>query len=125
MANPHKGEVEFESSGQTYKLRFSADAISNLEDTLDMNVAAIGEIMGDPKKLRFGIVRTMFVAALKDQHDDLDDAKITKVFKSLSPPKAIELVVEAFNRAFDVAEGDGGANPQQPVKTASGTSPAS
>jgi len=126
MANKHKGEVEFEAEGKKYTLRFSADAICNLEDKFDKPLAELGNIFGDPKRLRMSTVRGAFEIALRDKHPDIDDTAMTAIFRSLTVPDAVSLVVRAFTTSFGAdMEAEGNANPQQPGKPDAGSSPAS
>jgi hypothetical protein len=125
MANPHKGEVAFEAEGVHYTLRFSADAVCNLEEHFDKTLAEVGEIFANPKLLRMKTVRAVFAIGLRDRHPDLDDAAVTRIFKSLLSPDVIRFTVLAFNRAFGADDEGGEANPQEPGEAQGTTGPAS
>lgn len=126
MANPHKGEFAFEAGGEKFTLCFSADAVCNLEDALELTINQIGEAMQNAATLRLSTVRTMFGFALKDRHPDLDDARVKDIFKMLTAVEAIVLVSKAFAQSFGQEEAAGaGANPPKPGAPADGTGPAS
>lgn len=100
MANPHKGEVEFKAGGDSYKLSYSANAIVELEDALDMSVNAIGEKMQDRKTFRMGTLRTILQFGLIDHQPDVDAEKVKTIFKKLRPGDVLNLVTKAFDLAF-------------------------
>lgn len=119
MANPHRGEYEFEANGKRNKLFFSADAICSLEEELDLGLNDIGERMRDAEKLRMSMVRTMFRVALVDA----DEAECEALFRSLRPVDAVAHVIRAFALAFGTD--DGGERSDRPTQPgADGTGPA-
>lgn len=101
MANPHKGEVEFDLADKKYRLSFSANAIAELEIELDRSVEEIGALLRDTGKVRIAHWRTMFTVALQDNHDDLDAAAARAIFKKLSIAEAIKLTGDAYGLAFN------------------------
>lgn len=126
MANPNKGEVGFKADGKDYRLRFSADAICNLEDELNLTVNQIGKLMQDPETLRMSMVRTAFCVGLRDAHPEIDADGARAVFKTLKLMTAITLVSKSFSLAFTDDESEGKAeNPPKPGPDKSGTGPAS
>lgn len=122
MANKYKGEVSFKAGDEEYVLRFSANAIVNMEDKFDMPIKQVGEIMGDADKLRMSTVRTIFCAGLVDHYaetrPEIDEARAMLIFARLSPVEATALVVKTFNAAWGVEEGGQAApaaNPPPPA----------
>jgi len=93
MANPHRGEVGFEAGGVSYVLRFSINAICELENLLNRGFLDITDEMatwsppagadGKPKsetvletvdrlrRIRAGTVRAVFWASLRDSRKDI------------------------------------------------------
>jgi hypothetical protein len=65
-ANPMKGEVSFEASGETYTLQFSIDALCVLEEKLDMSVGKMAAKLADDPRLSF--LRTVFWGGLQANH---------------------------------------------------------
>lgn len=126
MANPHRGEVEFNAGDDKYILSFSANALAELEDKLGIGVVEIGDVMTDPKKIRMTTMRTIFWAGLLDHYPDTDEAKAKSIFSKLQLVEAISLITSAFEAAFpkEVTAG-GDADPLKPDGPKDGTGPAS
>jgi hypothetical protein len=130
MANPHKGEVSFVAGEKTYVLHFSAEAVCQLEDKLDMGVNAISKLIGDPERFRMRYLRAMLWAGLLDKQENVDDAMVKEVLLQLRAAEAVELVAKAFNLGFSdedaaaPAANAGAANgarpPQPPTAAVSG-----
>lgn len=114
MANPHKGEVSFESKGAGYKLSFSANALCELEDALGKNVNEIGAIMQDKGKFRMSMLRTVFWAGLLDHQPGTDMETAKQILSGVAPLDAISWTMRAFSLAYgddgEAAEG-GDARP--------------
>lgn len=100
MANPHRGEVSFDLDGQTYTLSFSANALCELEDLLNLGVNEITVRLSQSDKLRIKTVRAVFWAALTDHHPDVTVKDAGMMLTRLTVAKAIELIAQAFSRAF-------------------------
>lgn len=103
MANSEKGEVSFEVEGKTYKLRYSTNALCEMEDAAGVGAVEFANSLSDEKKVRIKDLRTMFWAGLFDNH------KITiEEAGSLLDVVGLEFVGslcgEAFTLAFPVAE---------------------
>lgn len=120
MANPHKGQVAFKAGEDSYTLSFSANALAELEDMLGgIGVNEIGALMADPAKIRMTTMRTLFHAALLDNHPDVDGKEAKALFSKVSPTEAVSLIVRAFMQAFPAAT-EGEANPQKPSQDGTG-----
>jgi hypothetical protein len=66
MANAHKGELAFQAGGQDYTLRFSANAICELEQQVDRAEADIvASLQGTP---RYSLIRAVLWAGLTGHH---------------------------------------------------------
>lgn len=118
MANPHKGEVEFEAVGKTYKLRYSTNAICELEDKLDRSFTSIARDIVDaakqPEKVRFGTLRAIFWAGLQDCHPDLSVKDAGDLMVEVGGvAEAMQLISEAFVLAFPAQEETKGGRPTQ------------
>lgn len=121
MANPHKGEVDFEitntdGAAQTYTLRFSANALCELEDVLDMGINVIATQLSDVKDLRLKTVRAVFWAGLRDHHPGVTLREAGEIVTSMTLPVALEVVAKAFTAAFP--EPPTKADPPPPVPSA-------
>ena len=124
MANRMKGEVSFKSGEREYILRYSANALCELEDALEMGVNAVASQLADPESMRLKMVRVVFWAGLRDHHPDITLIQAGEIITDLSLTKAMGLVSSAFQLAF---QDDSKAHPPQPgkkspeVKAAAGT----
>ena len=126
MANPSKGEVALEAGGKAYKLCFSANALCELEDALDMPIEQIGVALSDPKLRRIKTVRACLWAGLTEFQPDITIKQAGEIVQELSLVKAMVLVGEAMTLAFP-EQASGVPDPQTPggPKAASGTGSAS
>lgn len=113
MANPQKGEVEFDAGGQKWTLAFSVNALCELEDELGMGVNEIAEQMGDVKKMRIKFMRAVLWAGLRDHHPEIDLKTAGELIRELSFAKSMETIGQGFALAFPQPEGKG-ADPPQP-----------
>lgn len=111
MANRFKGEVSFDCGDKPYIMRFSANALCELEDALGMGVNAVATQMSDPSTMRLTMVRTVFWAGLRDHHPDVTLHQAGEIITDLSLTKAMELVSKAFELAF---QGNDNPRPQKP-----------
>jgi hypothetical protein len=100
MANPHKGEVAFTAGDHSYVLHFSAEAICQLEDKLDLSINEIGKLMQDTAKFRMSVLRDVFWAGLLDKQSGIDIDATRAILSQLKPAQATALVAEAFTLAF-------------------------
>ncbi len=130
MANPHKGEVNVEIGGRKYLLSFSANALAELEQALGMNLAEIGALMRDQARIRVAHWRTMFVLALQDNHEEIEEKAAHALFKKLSIAEAIGKTGNAYEIGFNgmaelAAQKMEAASPPSPGPSSEPTGPAS
>lgn len=128
--NPHKGEVTFNAGEATYTLRFSIDAICALEEKLGRGILDIvaemqswapppaGETAAQAKarigRLRMGLVRAMFWAALRDHHPKIDMRQAGElIVPAGGMNEVVGLIGQALVLAFPAAEGE--ASSQDPI----------
>lgn len=100
MANKLKGEVSFEVGEKSYTMRFSANALCELEDATDMGINAVASQISDPANLRLKTVRAVFWAGLRDHHPEMTLHQAGEIVTEITLPKALELVGSAFELAF-------------------------
>lgn len=136
MANKYKGEIEFDAGVDKLVLRLSVNAICDIEEAFaGKSIKEIGMELGDPERMRYSNVRTIFCCGLIDHYREdpamaMDEAKAKAIFSRLTTADALDIVSRAFNASFD--DGQGGAhtaaegqNPPKPGDpTTSGTGPA-
>lgn len=111
MANKFKGDVSFESGDKTYTMRYSANALCELEDALDMGVNAIATRLANPESMRWKMVRVVFWAGLRDHHQEITLHQAGEMITDISATAAMELISKAFELAF---QDNSKAHPQKP-----------
>ena len=121
MANPVRGETAFEADGKTYTLRFSANAICEMEEALGRGIGVIGQEMGSMETARLTTVRAVFWAGLRDHHPDIDlKAAGDLVMAAGGIVGALALISKAFELAFPVAKTKGARPPRGRAGTGPG-----
>lgn len=103
MANPVKGEVSFEANEKVYKMRFSANALCELEDQVGMGINAIATQLADPNNLRLKTVRAVFWASLLDYHPDITLRQAGDLVTEINMTEALKLITKAFELTFQDA----------------------
>ena len=112
MANPHKGEVEFEADGRTRVLRLDTNAMCELEAEFDMGIM---RVLAHLELGRMTDIRRIFRAAL-DGKPDLDE--VTAIIDELGGYlPATDLLEKTVRAAFPQAE----AAQRQPPSSDSGS----
>lgn len=105
MANPARGVIEFEARGQTYRLRFSNNALAELEQ-------ALGEPLGRfAPRLQHGEIgvrdiRAMLWAGIRgaDPKASLSLEEVGELMDELGLPQAATLAAQAFAAAFPASD---------------------
>ncbi len=121
--NPHKGEVELKAGDRVYVLRFSIDAICQLEATTGKPFAVTALEMTDPTKASMTLVRTLLHAGLQERHPDLGLKEAGEVIIAAGGMTVVTTkVFEAFALAFPQPEASG---TPRPTKGRAGTGRAS
>lgn len=106
MANPHKGEVDFQAGDKTYTLRYSNNALCQLEEAMGKTIIEISNELAswakEPDKVSLSTVRKVFWAGLgggkkmtlEAAGDIIDEAGgLSVVMEAIS--KALERTFEA------------------------------
>ena len=130
MANPHKGKVEFEIDGKKYLLSFSANALAEMEIALGISMDEVRVLLLDEKRVRIAHWRTMFLCALQDNDENIDEKAARALFKQLDIADAINLIGKAYGVAFkglaEIAQGAAASPPEAgPDASEQPTGPAS
>lgn len=146
MANPHRGEIEFEAGGKTFALRYSVNAICDLEVLLGKGFVDITDEMatwspdadehGNPKpetaeetvarwrRIRAGTVRAVFWASL---HNCDKTITLERAGDVMSEIGGVQGALIQISRSLRAAMPDRPPEPVQtnPAPAAPGTGPAS
>jgi hypothetical protein len=111
VANKFKGDVSFETGEKTYTMRFSANALCELEDALEMGVNAVAKQLANPESMRLKMVRVVFWAGLRDHHPEITLHQAGEIITDVSLTQAMGVVSKAFELAF---QDNSKAHPQKP-----------
>lgn len=114
MANSQRGERSFEAGGRAWVLRYTVNALCELEDVTGEPVAVLAAAMSDPARLRLGTMRALLWAGLRDRQPEitLDAAGDLLDVAGIGP--AIAAVGDAFALAFPPVEEKSASRPPQP-----------
>jgi hypothetical protein len=81
-------------------MRFSANALCELEDLLDMGVNAVAAQLSNVESLRLKTVRAIFWAGLRDRHPKITLQQAGELVTEITLPRAMEMIGTAFQLAF-------------------------
>lgn len=101
MANPAQGEVAFKAADADYTLKFSTNAICELEDHLNKG---LNEIVAGIERL--SSVRALLWAGLRAKHPDVTIKGAGEIIDKIGMAAAIEHVSVALKTAFPAPSGD-------------------
>jgi len=119
MANANRGEVSFRVDGKEYTLRYSTNALCELEDKLDLGIHEIAQRLANKETLRLKMVRAVLWAGLRDHHPDLTIEEAGELVSKAGMVDLLDKVGEAFTRSFGGGEGTEARPPA--ASAASGT----
>lgn len=114
MANPVKGEVDFELDGRTFTLSYSIDSLCVLEDLLDLSVTEIGRQMATAPRL--GFLRAVLWAGLRDHHPGLEVVQVGEMITQIGFEKLGQLIAVAYFKSFPTAEKKPAHPPKPPTR---------
>lgn len=95
MANPHRSEVAFKVEDTEYILKYSTNAICELEQQLDKGLNTIVANME-----RLTTVRAMLWAGLRAKHEDITLPKAGELIDKCGMAAATDAIGKALNAAF-------------------------
>lgn len=111
MANKNKGEVALKAGEKEYILRFSANALCDLESSTGKTIMQIMDGVKNIENLSMTTVRAMLWAGLKEHHPEVTIMDAGNIIGEISMLGAFNKIAEAAQAAFPDAEKD---NPQLP-----------
>ena len=106
MANPHRGEVQFEAGGKQHTIRLSTNAICSLETELGVG---FGEITRRLDGFNFLTLRSVMRGALGPA---TTIAEAASVIDELGYAEAVNQVMEAYRLAYPLPNGEDTASPR-------------
>lgn len=117
MANKVKGEVNFRVGAKTYTLKFSSNALIDLEDVLGEDIQSVGGAMQAEGKGKLKVLRAMMWAGLQTHHEGLTTREAGDLMDGLGHALAGQKIAEAFALAFPKSGGgEGGPRPQEAAR---------
>ena len=108
MANKHRGEASFKAAGQSWTLRFNANALCEFEEVAGVAVSAVRDASG----IKFGHLRALVWAGLGFHHrrERGDILNAGDLIDEVGPEGIAEAVMRGLSSAFPQKEG-GPASP--------------
>lgn len=103
MGNP-TGVKTFTAKGQTYEAVFTTNAVCRAEDRLNLGIGEI--VMQVATSSRFGFVRAVLWAALRERHPKITEDEVGGLIDAIGIKAAAEIANEAFKLAFPDAATD-------------------
>jgi hypothetical protein len=100
MGNIHRGDIEFTVDKKVYTLRYSINAMCDLEERLGQSVVEVGTLMSDPAKLSMSVIRSIFWAGLRDHHEAITETEAGRIMSALGIVEASQMIAKAFASAF-------------------------
>lgn len=99
MANPARGEVAFKVADAEYTLKFSTNAICELEERLDKGLNVIVANME-----RLTTVRALLWAGLRARHPEVSIQQAGEMIDRIGMAEATEVIGKALTAAFPPPE---------------------
>lgn len=99
--NKFKGEVALPAGDKTYMVRFTANALCEMEEALGMGINQIATQLADVANMRIKTVRAMLWAGLRDAHRETTLQAAGEILDEASLTTAMETISKAFALAFE------------------------
>jgi tail tube GTA-gp10-like protein len=115
MANAHRGEVEFTVGKKVYTLKFSTNAMCELETAVGGNVIEMANSLSDTAKMSIRTIRTVFWAGLRDHHEAVTEVEAGRLMDELGLVEASQMIAKAFTLAFPAEVPPAGPLPGLPA----------
>ncbi|MEO1067397.1 MAG: GTA-gp10 family protein [Pseudomonadota bacterium] len=110
MANKEKGEIVIDASDAAFTLRFSANALCDLEAEVGASAVALANELSDEDNISITTLRAMFWAGLRDSHPDISVDDAGRIMTELGITEASAKIGEAFVAAFPASDDDGSSS---------------
>jgi len=115
MANPHRGEAEFEVGGTTYRVKFNWNAAAEYEH---QSGRVLSDALADVVETRLSAtsLRAMLWAGLREHHRDVTLEAAGRLLDALGRRRAIDMMGVALQYYYPEIASD--ADPQTPAPSA-------
>lgn len=111
MANKEKGEVSLLAGKETYIIRFSSNALCELEDASGVSAIELANSLADETKFSIKSLRLILWAGLIGSHDELTLKNAGDII-DLAGLETVGIAVgKAFELAFPAANEEAGQEP--------------
>jgi class 3 adenylate cyclase len=100
MANKQKGEVALGD----YTLRYSINALCELEDASGMSAVQLAMSLSDEETFKIKSLRLMVWGGLIDNHEEITLKQAGDIISDFGAPKTMEAITKAFELAMPDAE---------------------
>ena len=104
MANSEKGEVSFKIEDSVFVLRYSTNALCELEDAFGKSAIAVAQELDNPQGVSVKALRTVFRCGLTDDQPGMTDNEAGTLIDKLGIDQVGPLIGQAFTAAFPGAE---------------------
>ncbi|MEC9246275.1 hypothetical protein [uncultured Nitratireductor sp.] len=112
MANPNRGAVALETEDKVYSLRFSTNAICELEEHFGKPIMQIVNELEDESRVSMGMIRSIVWAALLEHDPEITHKEAGRVLDHAGQQVVMEKIGLALQRFFpDAGAEKGKANP--------------
>lgn len=104
MANRQKGEVSFQALGETWTLRYSTNALCEMEDLFGKSAIEVAQLLDAEGGVKLRDLRAVFFCGLTDRHEGVTERIAGNLIDDIGMENAGPLIAEAFTAAFPSAE---------------------
>lgn len=109
MANRERGEVGFDAKGKSWIIRYTTNAMCEIEDALGASIIQIANNLGSENGVHIKTLRTLFrIGVVGCENDD----QAGELMDAVGITDAGVLIGEAFNAAFPHDEDKDAGKPE-------------
>jgi hypothetical protein len=113
MANPQKGEIEFEVAGKRYTWLLGTYGLAKIEERLGKSWPKVMADL-DPQSMHYWLAAFHCGLLL---HHDISEREASVLLDELTLGKFIEIFNAAFAKQFPAPSGESGARPREAAAT--------
>ncbi len=104
MANRQKGEVSFRADDKEWVLRYSTNALCEMEDLFGKSAIEVAQSLDSEAGVSLKDLRAVFYCGLTDRHEDISEKRAGDLIDDIGMEAVGPLIAEAFLAAFPSAE---------------------
>jgi hypothetical protein len=103
MANAKKGEYKIEANGNSVTLKYTTNALCELENKMGLSIPEIGQKILGGENISFAAIRTLFWAGLIATGPEVTEAEAGELIDAIGFQEATNGISHAFALAFPEA----------------------